>query len=209
MKNTLVLLLFLPWLGEAQIIKQNIPDKLVVLTFDDASASQYSVVAQWLKEFQFEATFFICEFPPNFSDTTKYMSWRQIKTLHEMGFEVANHTQHHYNVAQLTKAKFTEELCYIENKCDSLHISKPGSFAYPGYGVNISAINTLNEKGYRFARVGGSRAYNPLSDHPLLIPSWALNAENQAEIMAALHQAQNGKIVVLTIQEFLMQNTPG
>lgn len=199
MKPIALLLLFVPLWGNTQILKKEIPDKMVVLSFDDATASQYSVVAPLLKEFNFGATFFICEFQPNFSDTSKYMNWRQIKELDRMGFELANHTRTHPNVADLPKTNFLNELNYIENKFDTFAIRKPVSFAYPGYGVSIAAINTLNEKGYWFARAGGSRAYNPLKDYPLLVPSWAMNAENKAEIMAAFNEARNGKIVVLTI----------
>jgi len=38
-----------------------IPDKLVVLTFDDSKASHYTVVRPLLKKYGFGATFFITE----------------------------------------------------------------------------------------------------------------------------------------------------
>lgn len=184
--------------GHAQILKRKIPDKLVVLTFDDAPASHYATVAPLLKEYGFGATFFVCEFPPNFKDSTLYMNWRQIKALDKMGFEVANHTHTHANVSKLTQTAFNAELEYIEHKCDSLGIAKPINFAYPGYGLNANSLEFLQDKEYVFARAGGSRAYNPLADHPYLIPSWATQADNKNEIMAALNQAQKGNIVVLT-----------
>jgi len=199
-KNILVLIalnLFLK--AHSQILKKEIPDKLVVLTFDDAPASQYSVVAPMLKELGFGATFFVCEFPPNYKDSTLYMNWRQIKALDKMGFEVANHTHTHANVSKLSKVEFNAELEYIENKCDSLGIGKPQNFAYPGYGLNANTLIFLEEKEYDFARAGGSRAYDPLVDHPYLIPSWATDTENKNEILASLDQAKNGKIVVLTL----------
>ncbi|MBU2906430.1 polysaccharide deacetylase family protein [Arenibacter algicola] len=201
MKNFLVVLftVFTIFSCHSQILKQKIPDKLVVLTFDDAPASQYSVVAQMLKEYGFGATFFVCEFPPNYKDSTLYMNWRQIKALDNMGFEVANHTRTHANVSKLTQTEFNAELEYIENKCDSLGIAKPQNFAYPGYGLNALALEFLQKKEYTFARAGGSRAYDPLVDHPYLIPSWATDAENKKEIMTSLDQAKNGKIVVLTL----------
>jgi peptidoglycan/xylan/chitin deacetylase (PgdA/CDA1 family) len=199
MKKIILFLLMVPSFCYSQILKKEIDDKMVVLTFDDATASQYSVVAPLLKEYGFGATFFICEFQPNFSDSSKYMNWRQIRELNNMGFEVANHTQTHPNVGKLTKKQFLAELDYIENKFDSLSINKPATFAYPGYGISTSAINTLMEEGYLFARAGGSRAYDPLTDHPLLIPSWAMNSDNKEQIMKAFGEAENGKIVVLTI----------
>jgi peptidoglycan/xylan/chitin deacetylase (PgdA/CDA1 family) len=132
--------------SNSQILKQPIPDKLVVLTFDDAPASHYSFVAPLLKEFGFGATFFVCEFPPNHNDSILYMNWRQIKALDNMGFDVANHTQTHANVTNLSQTQFDQELTYIEKKCDSLGISSPTSFAYPGYGLNAEVLSFLDEK---------------------------------------------------------------
>lgn len=185
--------------GFGQILRKPIPDKTVVFTFDDATASQYSVVAPLLHEYGFDATFFICEFPPNFADTTLYMNWRQIGEMDKMGFEIANHTQTHRGVSKLTKEQFVAQLEYIEAKSDSLGISHPKSFAYPGYDLSLSAISVLMEKGYQFARAGGSRPYDPLTDHPLLLPSWALEPGNKNEIMEALEQAKDGKVIILTI----------
>lgn len=186
-------------LAKAQILKRPIPDKLIVLTFDDAPVSHYNIVAPLLKKYGFKATFFVCEFPPNFRDNSKYMNWKQIKKLDRMGFEIGNHTQSHTHVNKLSKENFIKQLHYIEAKCDSLKIKKPLSFAYPGYDLSLNAITTLQEQGYLLARAGGSRAYNPLEDNPFLIPSWATNANNKEQIMGALEEAKNGKIVVLTI----------
>ncbi|MEQ9582267.1 MAG: polysaccharide deacetylase family protein, partial [Arenibacter sp.] len=122
-----------------------------------------------------------------------------IKALDKMGFEVANHTHTHANVSILTQSQFNAELEYIEDKCDSLGIAQPRNFAYPGYGLNANVLRFLEKKEYRFARAGGSRAYDPLTDHPFLIPSWAINADNKSEIISALDEAKNGKIVVLTL----------
>ena len=70
------------------------------MTFDDAPASQYSEVAPLLKKFKLGATFYVCEFPPNYADSTLYMTWSQIKQLDDMGFEIGNHTHTHANVAK-------------------------------------------------------------------------------------------------------------
>lgn len=49
-----------------------------------------------------------------------------------MGFEVANHTRTLRDISKLSKEQFVDELDYIENKCDSLDIAKPFTFAYSG-----------------------------------------------------------------------------
>lgn len=185
--------------GNAQTTKKEIPDKLVVFTFDDATASQYSFVAPLLREYGFGATFFVCEFPPNFSDTSRYMNWRQIKELDEMGFEIANHTKNHPNLPALSIDKVEYQLKYIDDKCDSMGIAKPVTFAYPGYGLDSIIVDFLGKRGFIFSRAGGNRPYDPLADHPLLVPSWAMTSKNKEQIMNAFTQAGDGKIVVLTI----------
>jgi len=201
MKILIILLLtFSGWYsGYCQILKRQIPNNLVVLTFDDATESQYSVVAPLLKQFGFGATFFVCEFPSKSIDKSAYMNWQQIKELDKMGFEIANHTRTHAAVSNLSKSQFIQELNYIEAKCDSMGIEKPTNFAYPGYNLSRQVLEILLEKGYKFARAGGGRAYDPMSDYPLLVPSWAMNEGNKEQIMAAFNQARNGRIVVLTI----------
>src|SRR3954462_11809605 len=78
--------------------REPIPDKLVVLTFDDSSRSHFTVARPLLKKYGFGATFCITEgfdFPTNKRD---YMSWEEIAQLHRDGFEIANHTRDHQGV---------------------------------------------------------------------------------------------------------------
>ena len=82
--------------------QKKFPDKIVVLTFDDASQSHYSYVAPLLKKYGFGATFYVCEYPPDFSDTVKYMSWNDIKQLSDMGFEIGSQGWHHIRVDQIS-----------------------------------------------------------------------------------------------------------
>ena len=185
---------------QAQILRKPIPDKLVVLSFDDGPVSHATTVAPLLKKYGFNATFFVCEFPPDFNDKTKYMSWPQMQQLDKMGFEVANHTHHHANVKKMDKKLFNEELAYIEDTCKALHMKIPMvSFAYPGYTTDSGAITVLKARGYQFARTGGNRAYDPTKDHPYLIPSFAMIDTNKAEIMKSFDLAKDGKILVITI----------
>jgi len=202
-KSLLILIVALSLfsIAQAQIIRKPIPDKLIVLTFDDAVLSHYTDVAPLLKKYKFGGTFFIAEFlKPSFSDKTLYMSWEQIGKLNKMGFEIANHTQNHTHVNKLKHDQLVNELAYIEQKAKGVKVKKPMvSFAYPGYDTHPGAIEVLKEKGYQFARIGGALAYNPEKDHPYLIPSFSTSGNNSKDIYAAFNQAKDGKIVVLTV----------
>jgi len=198
-KNLLfIIAMIITFSAHSQILKKQIPDKLVVMSFD-APASQYSVVAPLLKKYGFDAIFFICEFPPNFKDSSKYMNWWQIKALNDMGFEIANHTHTHAHIGHLSKEKLLEQLQYIEHKCDLMGITKPTDFAYPGYDLSPKAVQIIEDDGYEFSRAGDSRVYDPLHDSPMLVPSWAMTDKNRDEIRSAFQEAKDGKIVVITI----------
>src|SRR6187455_3239380 len=76
-----------------------VPEKLVVLTFDDSVASQFTQVRPLLKRHGFGATFFITEGFSFRTNKQDYMTWEQIRELHEDGFEIGNHTRDHLSVS--------------------------------------------------------------------------------------------------------------
>jgi peptidoglycan/xylan/chitin deacetylase (PgdA/CDA1 family) len=174
-----------------------IPDKLVVFTFDDASESHYSYVAPLLKKNGFNATFFVCEFQ-DFELKDKYMTWEQIKELGDMGFEIGNHTRSHPNITKITNEEFVAELEYTEDKCQSLGLKRPRSFAYPAYFRNQENIDILESKGYHFSRIGGQEVYDPEVDYPLLVPSFSGSRKDVASVYKAFDSAKDGKITVMT-----------
>src|ERR671910_257671 len=75
-----------------------IPDRLVVLTFDDASKSHYTVARPVLLKYKFGATFFVTEGWDFAANKRDYMTWAEIARLHKDGFEVGNHTRDHLGV---------------------------------------------------------------------------------------------------------------
>lgn len=186
--------------ASSQIVRKPVPDKVIVLTFDDAVVSHATYVAPLLNKYAFGATFYIAEFSePPFSDTTLYMTWEQIRMLNQMGFEIGNHTGHHTHLPRIDAEEFSEELAYIEEKGVGLGIPKPLTFAYPAYQTARYAIEVLKQKGYLFARIGGDKAYDVETDHPYFIPSYTMLADNRDLMYQAFEQARDGKIVVLTV----------
>ena len=69
------------------------PERLVVLTFDDAVKSHRTFVAQFLKELGFGATFFVTQLWMD--DAEHFMTWKDIAEIHAMGFEIGNHSWTH------------------------------------------------------------------------------------------------------------------
>ena len=63
-----------------------VPDKLVVLTFDDGNKSAVTFVAPLLKEYGFKATFFITEGLNFLTNEEHYVTWDEVQRLYEEGF---------------------------------------------------------------------------------------------------------------------------
>lgn len=151
--------------------------KTVVLTFDDATASQRTFVAPLLKKMGFGATFFVCEFK-GFENKKHYMSWSQIRELAQMGFEIGNHTHSHPAMSQLDRQQIEEEIRYIENKCQEYGIAHPITFAYPGYSTSPEGIEILRARGYRYARHGNDKPYMYGESDPMMVPSYAVHEKD-------------------------------
>ena len=186
-----------------------IPDKLVVLTFDDSKASHYTVVRPLLKKYRFGATFFITEGFTFRTNKDDYLTWEQIGELHRDGFEIGNHTRDHIALTKANLPRLTDQIEAINAQCAAHGIPAPTSFAYPGNTIDPAALPMLAGLGFRFARRGGAPeypyaegngvAYEPGRDHPLLLPSagdarpfWTLD-----NLKRAASQATNGRIAVL------------
>jgi peptidoglycan/xylan/chitin deacetylase (PgdA/CDA1 family) len=186
-----------------------IPDKLVVLTFDDAKASHHAIVRPLLKQYGFGATFFITEGFTFATNKDDYLTWDQIAELHRDGFEIGNHTRDHMGLSKGNLPRVREQVEAINAQCAAHGVPRPTSFAYPGNAIDPGALSILEALGFRFARRGGAPeypyeegngfAYEPGRDHPLLVPSAgdARPAWTLENLKRATSQAKNGKIAVL------------
>jgi peptidoglycan-N-acetylglucosamine deacetylase len=177
-----------------------IPDRVVVLTFDDSVASHSTFVAPLLKKLGFGATFFITEGFEFTTDKEHYMTWEQIKALHDAGFEIGNHTRNHTGVAKQKPEQLKTDVEFIEEQCVKNGIPRPVSFCYPGYQTSEAAVKLLKERGYKFARAGGGKTFDPAKDNPLTMPQ-AFDGKPEStleQFKAAVSLAKDGQIVVMT-----------
>ena len=189
-----------------------VPDRLIVLTFDDGVKSQASFVSPLLRDYGFRATFYITEGLNFLKDKERYMTWEEIRELHDAGFEIGNHTQHHRNVRTQPREELIEDIAHIDSRCREYGIPEPQTFCYPGYNNSPEAVDVLAERRFLFARRGvapeyahyneGGRgpAYDPTRHNPLLIPTTGASGPNWThdDFVWAVEQATDGNITVLT-----------
>ena len=70
------------------IVKKPIPERLVVITFDDGCASHATIAAPLLKKNGFNGTFYVSDAYLFRERKDWYMTWRQIKGMSDEGFEI-------------------------------------------------------------------------------------------------------------------------
>lgn len=189
--------------------KPAIPDRTVVLTFDDAVKSHRTFVAPLLKELGFGASFYItaCWM----EDGENFLSWQDVAEIHAMGFEIGNHTWTHSGFSSPeSAATLASELAQVDEALAKVGVPRPTTFAWPGNGFGPESLAVLRDLGYLFARRGmqpeqpyGLNKLGPLYDpavhDPLLIPTsgdaypkWTLDHFKQV-----VDRVEPGKPVIL------------
>ncbi len=172
------------------VLRKPIPDKLVVLTFDDGPASHATFVAPLLKSLGFGGSFYICDFDSFKTRKDWYLTWRQMIAMADQGFEIGNHTVGHAGGSGIGP------YLAMEDQLRANGVPKPETIAWPMFQVNANTFPELAANGYTFGRGGHNRPYRPTVDHPFDVPS--MGAGTVEQFVACVRQAVDGRVVVLT-----------
>ena len=172
--------------------------KTIVLTFDDAVSNHATFVAPLLQKYNFNATFYVCEFPPDFeTNKQQYMTWEQIKSLDTAGFEIGNHTRRHTGVIGLSPEALIAEMKSLDDICARYGIRKTETFAYPGGPCDQQAMDVVARYGFKWARAVGARPFRLNQDNPMLVPGFPVHGDNTNVFYDAIAQADDDAIPVL------------
>jgi len=184
------------------VLLKPIPDRLVVLTFDDACKSHATFVGPLLKKYGFGATFYITRFGNPALSQDNYMSWQEIKALEDMGFEIGNHTWSHSQMGGDAIPKVMPgDVTKIEELFLANKIARPVTFCWPIYSTSRGVSSLLSETGYLFGRSGGSndRPYMPTVENPFKTPSFTILLKTPVEtFINAAKRAVRGRIPIYT-----------
>jgi peptidoglycan/xylan/chitin deacetylase (PgdA/CDA1 family) len=144
-----------------------LPRGCVVLSFDDALASQLRNAVPVLTEFNLTGMFFVM---PGFHDGVhQYMDDAGLQALHAAGQIVGAHTCNHATLTQLAPQPMMAELADCRRQIENI-IGVPVRYlAYPNGAVNQPVVAGVAQAGYRAAfTTRASAVLRP--DQPLLLP---------------------------------------
>jgi peptidoglycan/xylan/chitin deacetylase (PgdA/CDA1 family) len=141
--------------------RDTLPNRAVVITFDDGWENQYRHAFPILRRFGLTATFFVFTTP--IGKDPKLMSWEQLRELQAAGMTVGSHTRTHPVLPDYHAALHNE---VAMSRADiEQHLGRaPDFFAYPFGAWDAQSAAWARTAGYRAARTYRGGAWNTPSD---------------------------------------------
>ena len=125
-----------------------LPEKPVMITFDDTRIEHHSIAAPEMEKYGFKGVFFVMTIPigkPN------YMNSEQIKDLSDRGHVIGSHTWDHHNVKKLQPEDWEKQISKPKLQLEKITGKPVEHFAYP-FGIwNDTAVEELKKGGFKSA----------------------------------------------------------
>ncbi len=158
----------------ALVDHRSLPERTVVLTFDDGLADFYSSAAPVLRRFNLPATLFV---PTGFCCRTSTWSgkgaaalldWQQVAELAEQGFQFGAHSVSHPVLPDLPMEEAKREIIDSKTELQQRTGQPVDFFAYP-FGRWNPAVRAIVQEHYRGACSTGAGVVQPDAD-PFALP---------------------------------------
>jgi peptidoglycan/xylan/chitin deacetylase (PgdA/CDA1 family) len=160
-----------------RLCDRTLPERAVVLTFDDGYASVADVAWPLLRERGWPATLYAVSgylsggkrFPWDADDSAPLLSAAALKDLHADGMAVGSHTVTHRWLPHLTAAEVRSEVTDSKHALEDLLGTPVPSFSYPMGGWNDAVVAAVKAAGYETAVTVDRGRIRPKRLRPLRI----------------------------------------
>jgi len=130
--------------------KTSLPEKPIILSFDDSWKNQYVYAFPLLKEYSVTATFFVFT---NSLDKKNHLTWDETREMQKAGMEIGSHTKFHPYLDDITDPiELKTEIAGSKNILEESIGIAITSFAYPFGEHALASIDEVRRAGYRTAR---------------------------------------------------------
>lgn len=145
--------------------KQELPEKPIILTFDDGYEDNYTVLLPMLEARGMTAVIFM---PTNLIGRPDYLTWEELRDMSRRGLEIGSHTADHEPLTTFSP----------DGQKDQVHLSKllmewnglptVFSFSYPN-GMYDTTMPALLQQNEYLAAVTGDAGFNTFDTDPYLL----------------------------------------
>jgi peptidoglycan/xylan/chitin deacetylase (PgdA/CDA1 family) len=171
-----------------------LPERPVVLTFDDGFADFYTNALPVLQQCGFTATLYIATgfigstsrwLAREGEATRPMLTWDQVNEIGACGIECGGHSHWHHQLDTLPLAEARDEIVRCKALLEDHLGQKVSSFAYP-HGYHSAAIKRLvREAGYTSACAVGYAMSSTTTD-PFALARLPMGADTSLDALAAL-----------------------
>jgi len=150
-----------------------LPDRTIAITIDDAFRSIYDVAWPKFRDAGFPFTVFVATDPVD-RGHSNYMSWDQIRELHEAGVTIGNHTVTHPHMPDGDMADARREIVRAQERLTEELGTAPELFAYPYGEASREIVDLAVDLGFKAAF--GQHSAVAFAEHDrFYLPRFALN----------------------------------
>ena len=143
-----------------------LPEKPVLITFDDGYEDNYTQAFPVLKQEGFRAAIFMVQ--SNFNRKNR-LSVQQIQEMEQAGIEIGSHTRSHPNLTKLAASALEQEVGQSRRGVERLAGRPIDYFAYPGGFYNLEVLEKTAQSGYAGAFTVLPGVNRPDKDNPYLL----------------------------------------
>lgn len=145
--------------------KQELPEKPIILSFDDGYEDNYRVILPMLEERGMKAVFYVVT---NDIGLPGYMTWDNLFDMERRGMEIGSHTANHIPLTELPPEKQRDELRLSKLMLEWKGLKTIYSFSYPNGAYDAGIVAMLQEEEYLTA-VTGDAGLNDRATNPYLL----------------------------------------
>jgi len=138
---------------------KSLPNKSVVITFDDGYRDNYTYAFKTLKQYGFPATIFVVT---GEIGKENYLTWPQLREMEKNGITIGSHTQTHAYLPQIGQAEQVEQIEASKQVLEKRLRHRVNFFAYPTGGFSEKIKEIVRKAGYK-AACTTNRGYNRLN----------------------------------------------
>lgn len=124
-----------------------LPEKPIVLTFDDGYRDAYEIVFPMLLEYGFTGTFFVLASPAHI-ESPDYLTWAQMREMAEAGMDIQAHGRDHVDLRGRSNDYLVYQILGIQEAIRYNVGPLPRFFCYPSGQYDANVIAVLKSAGY-------------------------------------------------------------
>ncbi len=145
--------------------KGELPEKPLIITFDDGYQDNYSVALPLLEERAMKGEVYVVT---NFIGKKGYLTWDELRDMQKRGIEIGCHSADHIPLVGISRAEQEDQVSMSKLLLEWNGIKTVFSFSYPNGSSNDEIAELLRESNYLTA-VTGDTGLNTFRTDPMFL----------------------------------------